>query len=512
MHLRNETSDFIATQVPQFLLDDPLIGPGCRIVVTQPRRLSAISVAERIAAERGEKIGGTIGYNIRLESEKSRSTQVTFVTPGVLLRKLQSDPTLEEYSHVIIDEAHERDRFTEFLLIVLRSVCAQRQSLKLLLMSATMQTTKLSSYFGHVPHIHIGGSVFPVQEFFLEHALRFTDYAGQMLPYSSNASNSSSALAAYTRSCQEYSCSICRSGPFKSPEELGTHCALCTGAQQIIVHGSGNGVHVRPYTSADDLVRMLATSVTSKLTSQSKSWKSPVLPAPAAAAQASTAAAAAAAAAAAEASGDDEDDVWVEVASDDGEDEKRRENEDKEDEEEASGQGAVPVDMTQAAGASTEDDADGTEALLKQYQYAFDDTQIDHNLILSLLTYIFESEYCREGSVLVFLPGWDDISKMHRILTSHPVFGNSRKYKTIQLHSGIPRKTQVCVCHLFYRNCLFVCLVGWLAIWLFTCPIIYLCSRFRSTELLSFCHITSCVYYSCIYLSTYQCVKHTTKN
>lgn len=426
----------LATQVPQFLLDDPLIGPGCRIVVTQPRRLSAISVAERIAAERGEKIGGTIGYNIRLESEKSRSTQVTFVTPGVLLRKLQSDPTLEEYSHIIIDEAHERDRFTEFLLIVLRSVCAQRQSLKLLLMSATMQTTKLSSYFGNVPHIHIGGSVFPVQEFFLEHALRFTDYVGQMSPHSTDASNSNSALAAYTRSCQEYSCSICRSGPFKSPEELGTHCALCTGTQQVIVHGGSNGAHVRPYTSAEDIVRMLMASGSSKLTSQSKSWKSPVLPPVAKAVLVI------------EANGDDGEDVWVDVASDEGDDENenRRETEDKEDEEEASGQGAVPVDMTQAAGASADDDSDGTEALLKQYQYAFDDTQIDHNLILSLLTYIFESEYCREGSVLVFLPGWDDISKMHRILTSHPVFGNSRKYKIIQLHSGIPRKTQVRTC------------------------------------------------------------------
>lgn len=124
----------------------------------------------------GEQIGGTIGYNIRLESEKCRTTQVLFVTPGVLLRKLQSDPLLEEFSHIIIDEAHERDRFTEFLLIVLRSVCAQRKSLKLLLMSATMQTSKLSAYFGNINHIHIGASVFPVQEFFLEHVLRFTDY------------------------------------------------------------------------------------------------------------------------------------------------------------------------------------------------------------------------------------------------------------------------------------------------------------------------------------------------
>lgn len=110
------------TQVPQFILDDPEMGPTCRIIVTQPRRLSAISVAERISAEREEKLGTSIGYNIRFEAEMSESTQVLFVTPGVLLRKLQSDPTLSDYTHIIIDEAHERDRFTEFLFIVLRGM------------------------------------------------------------------------------------------------------------------------------------------------------------------------------------------------------------------------------------------------------------------------------------------------------------------------------------------------------------------------------------------------------
>lgn len=125
--------------MPQFLLDDPDIGPTCRMVITQPRRISAISVAERIAKERQERIGGTIGYNIRLESEKSPTTQCLFATPGVVLRKIQSDPLLEEYSHVVIDEAHERDRFTEFLLIVLRDICSRRANLKLILMSATLQ-------------------------------------------------------------------------------------------------------------------------------------------------------------------------------------------------------------------------------------------------------------------------------------------------------------------------------------------------------------------------------------
>lgn len=118
------------------------------MVITQPRRISAISLAERIAYERSENVGSMIGYNIRLESQYNlqpqTQTQVLFVTPGVLLRKLLDDPDLDEYSLVIVDEAHERDRFTEFLLIVLRDICMRRNStLKLILMSATMHTAKL---------------------------------------------------------------------------------------------------------------------------------------------------------------------------------------------------------------------------------------------------------------------------------------------------------------------------------------------------------------------------------
>ena len=431
-------------------MDDSEIGPQCRIVVTQPRRLSAVSVSERIAAERGEKIGGVIGYNIRLESEKSKCTQVMFVTPGVLLRKLQSDPLLEEFSHVIIDEAHERDRFTEFLIIVLRTVCAKRNSLKLLLMSATMQTTKLSSYFGNVPHIHIGGSVFPVQEFFLEHVLRFTDYVGQM-PSSGahgNGENSNNALAAYMRSCQEYICSLCRSGPFKSPEELGTHCALCNGQQQMLVHGTSKGYNgVRKYTSAEELVRMLtAAAVTgqSKIVNGSKNATG--LPARQIVSKSLKDEVKGSDVSGGEESEDN--DVWTDV----GDDEVSSDDDDDDVEEDGDGenggetsQAVQSVNVEQSSIGIVEDDSDGTEALLKQYQYAFDDTQNDHNLIMSLLTYIFESVYCKEGSVLVFLPGWDDISRLHRLLTSHPHFGNSRVFKIIQLHSGIPRKSQVSI-------------------------------------------------------------------
>ena len=192
------------------------------------------------------------------------------MTPGVLLRKLQNDPTLEEFSHIIIDEAHERDRFTEFLMIILRRVTAKRASLKLVLMSATLQTNKLSAYFGNVPHIHIGGSVFPVQEFFLEHVLRFTDYASQLPPVDSGGGRGqdNSALATYLRNCQEYTCAMCKTGPFKSPEELGTHCAMCTGVYQQLHQSQNmgrNNASKKRYTSADELVRMLTLSFEASL-------------------------------------------------------------------------------------------------------------------------------------------------------------------------------------------------------------------------------------------------------
>ncbi|RYH04717.1 DEAD/DEAH box helicase, partial [archaeon] len=162
--------------MPQFLLESESHGPTARIAITQPRRISAISLAERVAYERCEEVGqeGGVGYSIRLEKKGGERCQVMYMTPGVLLRKMLLDRNLDQYTHIIVDEAHERDRYTEFLLIFLRDLCARRKDIHLILMSATMHTEKLSAYFGDIPHVYIGGSVFPVQEFYLEHILAFT--------------------------------------------------------------------------------------------------------------------------------------------------------------------------------------------------------------------------------------------------------------------------------------------------------------------------------------------------
>lgn len=127
--LSGDTGCGKTTQVPQLVLDDAIdsgAGGGCNIIVTQPRRISAISVAERIAQERCEKIGESAGYHIRLEVKKSARTRILMMTTGVLLRKLQIEGELVGVSHVFVDEVHERDINTDFLLIVLKQLLARR--------------------------------------------------------------------------------------------------------------------------------------------------------------------------------------------------------------------------------------------------------------------------------------------------------------------------------------------------------------------------------------------------
>ena len=108
--------------MPQFILDEWLDRRGpetCNIVCTQPRRISAIGVAERVAAEREEgKVGtGLVGYQIRLENRVCRTTRLTFCTTGILLRRLESDPDLQDVTHVVVDEVHERTQDSDFLLM-----------------------------------------------------------------------------------------------------------------------------------------------------------------------------------------------------------------------------------------------------------------------------------------------------------------------------------------------------------------------------------------------------------
>ncbi|XP_026462459.1 dosage compensation regulator isoform X3 [Ctenocephalides felis] len=176
--IRGNTGCGKTTQVCQFILDDYIAsgsGALCNIAVTQPRRISAISVAERIANERAEDLGESCGYSVRFESVLPRAYgSILFCTVGVLLRKLESG--LRGVSHVIIDEIHERDVNSDFAMVVLRDMIHTYPDLRLILMSATIDTTLFSKYFADCPVIEVPGRTHPIQQLFLEDCIQVTSF------------------------------------------------------------------------------------------------------------------------------------------------------------------------------------------------------------------------------------------------------------------------------------------------------------------------------------------------
>ncbi|KAL7545095.1 hypothetical protein ACHAWF_010611 [Thalassiosira exigua] len=143
-----------STQCPQYILEDAIArgrGSRTRMVVTQPRRIAAISVAERVAAERDDPIGNSIGYTVRFRRKPPREAggSVEFVTTGVLLNRLVRDPSLSGVSHVVVDEVHERDVDTDFLLVLLRDLLTSRPDLRVVLMSATLNAESFGKYFSN---------------------------------------------------------------------------------------------------------------------------------------------------------------------------------------------------------------------------------------------------------------------------------------------------------------------------------------------------------------------------
>ncbi|KAL2097256.1 hypothetical protein ACEWY4_006463 [Coilia grayii] len=175
--LAGETGCGKTTRVPRFLLEGRVSaneGAGCNILVTQPRRISAVSVAQRVAHEMGPALKHSVGYQVRLESRPPERSggALLFLTVGVLLRKLQRNPTLQGVSHVVVDEVHERDVNTDLLLALLRSLLPHNPQLRLVLMSATGDMQRLAEYFGGCPVVRVPGFMHPVRDRYLEEVLR----------------------------------------------------------------------------------------------------------------------------------------------------------------------------------------------------------------------------------------------------------------------------------------------------------------------------------------------------
>ena len=160
-----ETGSGKTTQLTQYLHEAGYTKNGM-VGCTQPRRVAAMSVANRVSDEMNTTLGEDVGYAIRFEDCTTEKTKIKYMTDGILLRESLRDPELEAYSAIIMDEAHERSLNTDVLFGLLRDIIAKRQDLKLIVTSATMDAKKFSTFFGDVPIYTIPGRTFPVDTFF----------------------------------------------------------------------------------------------------------------------------------------------------------------------------------------------------------------------------------------------------------------------------------------------------------------------------------------------------------
>jgi pre-mRNA-splicing factor ATP-dependent RNA helicase DHX16 len=164
----SDTGSGKTTQIPQYLFEDG-VNDGKIIAVTQPRRVAAMSVAARVADEQGTRIGAEVGYSVRFEQKVSDKTQIKFMTDGLLLRELIADPTMDAYSIIMLDEAHERTLSTDILLAFLKDLMQYRPELKLIISSATLNAQKFSAFLGDCPIFHVPGRMYPVEKLFASH-------------------------------------------------------------------------------------------------------------------------------------------------------------------------------------------------------------------------------------------------------------------------------------------------------------------------------------------------------
>ncbi|TFK52357.1 P-loop containing nucleoside triphosphate hydrolase protein [Heliocybe sulcata] len=179
--LLGETGSGKTTQVPQYILESGIAGPGI-IAVTQPRRVAATSLAARVAAEQGTTLGGLVGYSVRFDEVAGPDTRIKYMTDGMLVRELLSDPLLTRYSAIIVDEAHERTLRTDLLITKLKTILKKRNGdgplknkdkgkatamsgnpVKVIIMSATLDAEKFSKFYDDCKILYVKGRQHPVK-------------------------------------------------------------------------------------------------------------------------------------------------------------------------------------------------------------------------------------------------------------------------------------------------------------------------------------------------------------
>ncbi|KAG6557198.1 hypothetical protein Mapa_001125 [Marchantia paleacea] len=404
--IAGETGCGKTTQVPQYILSHVWQqGKPCRIICTQPRRISATSVAERISTELGEQIGDTVGYQIRLESKGGKHSSLIFCTNGVLLRKvvgsgghskgqigdegLYDETSGLDATHIIVDEIHERDRNADFLLIVLRDLLPLRPDLRLILMSATLDAELFSTYFNGCPIVRVPGFTYPVRTFYLEDVLAVTQNGG-------DGSNSQAAVLSLSKEDADVMDEAISTAWLDDDFELllqvvtdDPNLRLCdyqhplTGATALMV-AAGKG-------RVDDLQLLLSLGADRSIVSQDGAnaldW--------------------------AQRHGHEE---IVDLLTNYQEDEKMPSIEEAE--------------------------------MLKKYHASVDQEEIDVRLIERLLFSVCRGSVAEDtgssqnGAVLIFLPGWEDITRTRECLQASPVFGNRSQFLILPLHSMVPSYEQ----------------------------------------------------------------------
>lgn len=165
--LLGETGSGKSTQLPQLLYRR--MGKEKKIAITQPRRVAAINLAERVSKEMGEVLGEKVGYSVRFMNKwDRRRTKIKFLTDGMLLRELMNDNELKAYDMIILDEAHERTILTDLLMGLVKGIMVKRPELKVIVMSATLDADRFSKFFDNADILFVQGKMYPVERFYID--------------------------------------------------------------------------------------------------------------------------------------------------------------------------------------------------------------------------------------------------------------------------------------------------------------------------------------------------------
>ncbi|OAY81438.1 putative ATP-dependent RNA helicase YTHDC2 [Ananas comosus] len=401
--ISGETGCGKTTQVPQYILDC-MWGKGetCKIVCTQPRRISAISVAERISFERGEPVGEDVGYKIRLESKGGKNSSIMFCTNGVLLRlligrganisksevtKRSKEDSIMGITHIIVDEIHERDRFSDFMLAILRDLLPAYPHLHMVLMSATIDAERFSQYFDGCPIIQVPGFTYPVKTFYLEDVLSILKAGDEnhLTPMVENDTKDDTPLTEDYRNALDESINLALSTDEFDPllelisteqnPKIYNYQHSLTGVSPLMVF-AGKG-------RVGDVCMLLSFGVDASLR-------------------------------------DNEGRSALDWA--------QKENQ---------------QEIYEIVKKHTENDASNSaeeEELLNKYLASINPEHIDTVLIERLLRKICTDS--DEGAILVFLPGWDDINQTRERLLASPFFRDASEFLILSLHSLIPSSEQ----------------------------------------------------------------------